>query len=80
MGLAESLSKLEKTPVCKMGEIISGLEPETRQLLERVMSGNASTRSIADALNKEGYKIGKTSVGLHRTNQCSCPRSEDEPI
>lgn len=72
--LASRLTELDAAsiPGCSVSKIIAELDDETAQLLNRVLDGAASTRSIWDALRNEGYKIDRTTLQMHRNGRCIC--------
>jgi len=69
----------DKRPLCKVGQLMNSLDEETALALQQVLKSDVSTRSITEALREHGYKISKSTLGIHRSNECCCEVSH-EPV
>lgn len=80
-GLKGRLLGLEKKAnlheaFCSVGRMISELDAETKEILERVLRGSASTRSIWVELQDAGYTVDRGLLAMHRQGKCACPAKE----
>lgn len=66
------MAEEDSAEICPVGRLISSFDEETRQAFLRVMASPASTRDIHSELAKAGFKIGRDTLGTHRSNWCRC--------
>lgn len=75
MTIAERLTALAPTALCKAGQIIAGLAPEDRAAVEAAMATHSAT-TIAKVLTAEGRPVGKSTMILHKAGDCACRQSQ----
>lgn len=79
--LRERLEKLQydsEMPPCVVRRKLDSLNPEIREIAERLINdpGVSVTRLHAE-LKKGGIVFGRNSIGQHRANLCTCSRREE---
>ena len=71
--LTEQLAKLEQQipGECKVSEFTKS-DPESGEVLLRLLDGRVSIRKIHHALRVEGVSIGRETLATHRNQKCGC--------
>ncbi len=73
------LGRLNRPRLCKLGSILASMEQEDWEALDyaiaMVRQDKESQAWLVKVLNDNGYTIGKTAVGDHLREVCSCDRS-----
>jgi hypothetical protein len=71
--LTEELTKLEKQipGECKIAEFKKS-DPESGEVLQRLLDGRVSIRKIHHALRNENVTIGRETLSTHRNQKCGC--------
>lgn len=75
MSLIDRLKTLESAEplnTCPMARVFSELDEETATLLKKILESKTSTKLIHQELHKEGVKIARDSISIHRKGQCRC--------
>lgn len=76
MSLADRLRELEdvheQSQSCKVSKIMSEMDEETRSAFERILKTKVSNATITKELRDHGIEVGRTTIGTHRTNRCTC--------
>lgn len=83
MGFADALTEADKPPVkgprCSVGVTLDEMSETDAQALQSALDNPGVRHStIADALNAEGYRIGRDAIQRHRRDQCQCWKFRDE--
>ena len=79
MNIEEAFNTIDTKTRCGMGIILKELTPDELRIVEAALSSShMSHQSIANALQKSGYKVSAKTVERHRNRntgkgQCSCP-------
>lgn len=76
MGLLDNLSPNSNAKPCKVGQILSGLDPADNMILTQALKDPAtwSNRALAHALQGRGIQITTDTIRSHRLNTCPCRR------
>lgn len=64
--ILKEVAKGSSTKLCKLGEIYTGMDKETREALDMALKSEATTMDICRALKTEGIQIGREFLGAKR--------------
>lgn len=73
--VAELLNPV-RTKKCVLGLVYETLEGEDVDSLIALLASPVSNSKISDLLNRNGHKVGESTVWKHRQNKCACVRSQ----
>lgn len=62
----------QDVPGCRIGSILRGLDSDTAEQLERVLSSKISTMRIHKELAMAGIHTSRTTLQNHRNHECRC--------
>lgn len=62
----KEVAKGGSTKLCKLGEIYTSMDAETRDALDLALKSDATTMDICRALKTEGIHIGREFLGSKR--------------
>lgn len=73
MSIAERLAARAERGGCRLYEVLSVLDQADHDALQAELSQRRwSNQALSTMLKEEGFMVGKTTIGLHRTGQCQC--------
>lgn len=75
MALAERLQRLEKVADakgCSFGRFLASLDPQTREVVDKLLVTNVANDVLRYELAAEGHKFARDTIRTHRQAKCLC--------
>jgi hypothetical protein len=57
---------------CSLSRTMASLRPDVRDVMDRLLASNRSTRDIHLALQRVGFRVSRDTIGDHRVGRCTC--------